>query len=161
MHSDMGDERGIRLRCICLGDAALRGSRMSARGRCGKGSESRIARSSLSNARSSVCATTRCLRIIITIRQKKKKQSPHPLLQYLLALTAPHPLLQYLLPTKYRGVTRHITCSHGARIAPAAQVHLLPSAGAQHKNQYCSPASAGHPAAVSLQRSPTPVSPGC
>ena len=24
-----GDERGIRLRCICLGDAALRGSRMS------------------------------------------------------------------------------------------------------------------------------------
>ena len=70
MHSDMGDERGIRLRCICLGDAALRGSRMSARGLCGKGSESRIARSSLSNARSSVCATTRCLRINITIRQK-------------------------------------------------------------------------------------------
>ena len=32
MHTDMGDERGIRLRCICLGDAALRGSRMSARG---------------------------------------------------------------------------------------------------------------------------------
>ena len=31
MHTDMGDERGIRLRCICLGDAALRGSRMSAR----------------------------------------------------------------------------------------------------------------------------------
>ena len=56
MHSDMGDERGIRLRCICLGDAALRGSRMSARGLCGKGSESRIARSSLSIARSSVCA---------------------------------------------------------------------------------------------------------
>ena len=25
MHTDMGDERGIRLRCICLGDAALRG----------------------------------------------------------------------------------------------------------------------------------------
>ena len=24
MHTDMGDERGIRLRCICLGDAALR-----------------------------------------------------------------------------------------------------------------------------------------
>ena len=71
MHTDMGDERGIRLRCICLGDAALRGSRMSARGRCGKGSESRIARSSLSNARSSVCATPRCLRINITIRQKK------------------------------------------------------------------------------------------
>ena len=57
MHTDMGDERGIRLRCICLGDAALRGSRMSARGLCGKGSESRIARSSLSIARSSVCAT--------------------------------------------------------------------------------------------------------
>ena len=56
MHTDMGDERGIRLRCICLGDAALRGSRMSARGRCSKGSESRIARSSLSIARSSVCA---------------------------------------------------------------------------------------------------------
>ena len=71
MHSDMGDERGIRLRCICLGDAALRGSRMSARGRCGKGSESRIARSSLSNARSSVCATTRCLRINITVHQIK------------------------------------------------------------------------------------------
>ena len=67
MHTNMGDERGIRLRCICLGDAALRGSRMSARGRCGKGSESRIARSSLSNARSSVCATSRCLRINITI----------------------------------------------------------------------------------------------
>ena len=69
----MGDERGIRLRCICLGDAALRGSRMSARGLCGKGSESRIARSSLSNARSSVCATTRCLRINITIRQTSGK----------------------------------------------------------------------------------------
>ena len=54
-HTDMGDERGIRLRCICLGDAALRGSRMSARGRCGKGSASRIARSSLSIAHSSVC----------------------------------------------------------------------------------------------------------
>ena len=25
MHTDMGDERGIRLRCICLGDAALHG----------------------------------------------------------------------------------------------------------------------------------------
>ena len=69
MHNDMGDERGIRLRCICLGDAALRGSRMSARGRCGKGSESRIARSSLSIARSSVCAAPRCLRINITIHQ--------------------------------------------------------------------------------------------
>ena len=70
MHTDMGDERGIRLRCICLGRAAPRGSRMRGMGRCGKGSESRIARSSLSNARSSVCATTRCLRINITIRQK-------------------------------------------------------------------------------------------
>ena len=39
MHTDMGDERGIRLRCICLGDAALRGSRMSARARCSKVSE--------------------------------------------------------------------------------------------------------------------------
>ena len=39
MHTDMGDERGIRLRCICLGDAALRGSRMSARGICSKVSE--------------------------------------------------------------------------------------------------------------------------
>ena len=28
MHTDMGDERGIRLRCISLGRAALRGSRM-------------------------------------------------------------------------------------------------------------------------------------
>ena len=65
----MGDERGIRLRCISLGDAALRGSRMSARARCSKGSASRIARSSLSNARSSVCATSRCLRINITVRQ--------------------------------------------------------------------------------------------
>jgi hypothetical protein len=55
MHTDMGDERGIRLRCICLGRAALRGSRMRGMGRCGKGSESRIARSSLSIARSSVC----------------------------------------------------------------------------------------------------------
>ena len=27
MHTDMGDERGIRLRCISLGRAALRGSR--------------------------------------------------------------------------------------------------------------------------------------
>ena len=57
MHTDMGDERGIRLRCICLGRAAPRGSRMRGMGLCGKGSESRIARSSLSIARSSVCAT--------------------------------------------------------------------------------------------------------
>ena len=56
MHTDMGDERGVRLRCICLGRAALRGSRMRGMGLCGKGSESRIARSSLSIARSSVCA---------------------------------------------------------------------------------------------------------
>ena len=70
MHTDMGDERGIRLRCISLGRAALRGSRMRGMGLCGKGSESRIARSSLSIARSSVCAVTRCLRINITIRQK-------------------------------------------------------------------------------------------
>ena len=34
MHTDMGDEGGVRLRCTCLGDAALRGSRMSARGWC-------------------------------------------------------------------------------------------------------------------------------
>ena len=70
--------------------------------------------------------------------------------------TSGHPattLTGAVLPTKYRGATRHITGSHGARVAPSAQVHLLPSAGAQHKNQYCSPASAGHPAAVSLQRS--------
>ena len=48
--------------------------------------------------------------------------------------TSGHPattLTGAVLPTKYRGVTRHITCSHGARIAPAAQVHQLPSAGAQ------------------------------
>ena len=70
MHTDMGDERGIRLRCICLGRAAPRGSRMRGMGRCGKGSESRIARSSLSIARSSVCAVLRCLRINITIRQR-------------------------------------------------------------------------------------------
>ena len=73
MHSDMGDEGGIRLRCICLGDAALRGSRMSARARCSKVSEPCFARSSLSIARSSVCAVRRCLRINITIRQKKIK----------------------------------------------------------------------------------------
>ena len=36
-----------------------------------KGSESRIARSSLSNARSSVCAARRCLRINFTIHQKR------------------------------------------------------------------------------------------
>ena len=70
MHTDMGDERGIRLRCICLGRAAPRGSRMRGMGRCGKGSESRIARSSLSIARSSVCAETRCLRINITVHQR-------------------------------------------------------------------------------------------
>ena len=58
MHTDMGDERGIRLRCICLGDAALRGSRMSARGICSKVSEPCFARSSLSIARSSVCAVS-------------------------------------------------------------------------------------------------------
>ena len=58
MHTDMGDERGIRLRCICLGDAALRGSRMSARGLCSKVSEPCFARSSLSIARSSVCAVS-------------------------------------------------------------------------------------------------------
>ena len=51
MHTDMGDERGIRLRCICLGRAALRGSRMRGMGLCSKGSASRIARSSLSIAR--------------------------------------------------------------------------------------------------------------
>ena len=80
MHTDMGDERGIRLRCICLGRAAPRGSRMRGMGRCGKGSESRIARSSLSIARSSVCATSRCLRINITIRQKRETadRSPWP-----------------------------------------------------------------------------------
>ena len=61
MHTDMGDERGIRLRCICLGRAALRGSRMRGMGRCGKVSESRIARSSVSIARSSLCAEPRCL----------------------------------------------------------------------------------------------------
>ena len=71
MHTDMGDERGIRLRCICLGRAAPRGSRMRGMGLCGKGSESRIARSSLSIARSSVCAARRCLRINITIQQKR------------------------------------------------------------------------------------------
>ena len=69
MHTDMGDERGIRLRCICLGRAAPRGSRMRGMGRCGKGSESRIARSSLSIARSSVCAASRCLRINMTVHQ--------------------------------------------------------------------------------------------
>ena len=58
MHTDMGDERGIRLRCICLGDATLRGSRMSARGRCSKVSEPCFARSSLSIARSSVSAAS-------------------------------------------------------------------------------------------------------
>ena len=56
MHTDMGDERGIRLRCICLGRAAPRGSRMRGMGRCGKGSESRIARSSLSRSLVLVCA---------------------------------------------------------------------------------------------------------
>ena len=70
MHTDTGDERGIRLRCICLGRAALRGSRMRGMGLCGKVSESRIARSSLSIARSSVYAETRCLRINITVHQK-------------------------------------------------------------------------------------------
>ena len=71
MHTEKGDERGIRLRCICLGRAAPRGSRMRGMGRCGKGSESRIARSSLSHARSSVCAARRCLRINFTIHQKR------------------------------------------------------------------------------------------
>ena len=69
MHTDMGDERGIRLRCISLGRAALRGSRMRGMGRCGKVSEPCFARSSLSIARSSVCATSRCLRINITVHQ--------------------------------------------------------------------------------------------
>ena len=68
--------------------------------------------------------------------------------------TSGHPdtLTGAVLPTKYRSVTRHITGSHGARVAQSAQVHQLPSAGAQ-QHQYCSPASAGHPPAVSLQRS--------
>ena len=65
MHTDMGDERGIRLRCICLGRAAPRGSRMRGMGRCSKGSASRIARSSLSNARSEAV-----LRINITGKKK-------------------------------------------------------------------------------------------
>ena len=69
MHTDMGDERGIRLRCIALGRAALRGSRMRGMARCSKGSASRIARSSLSIARSSVCAEPRCLRINITVHK--------------------------------------------------------------------------------------------
>ena len=56
MHTDLGAERGIRLRCIFLGRAAPRGSRMRGMGLCGKGSASRIVRSSLSIARSSVCA---------------------------------------------------------------------------------------------------------
>ena len=71
MHTDMGDERGVRLRCICLGRAAPRGSRMRGMVRCGKGSESRIARSSLSIAHSSVCADCQCLRINITVHQKE------------------------------------------------------------------------------------------
>ena len=54
MHTDMGDERGIRLRCICLGRAAPRGSRMRGMGICSKVSEPCFARSSPSNARSSV-----------------------------------------------------------------------------------------------------------
>ena len=32
MHTDMGDERGVRLRCICLGRAAPRGSQMRGMG---------------------------------------------------------------------------------------------------------------------------------
>ena len=75
MHTDMGDERGIRLRCICLGRAALRGSRMRGMGLCGKISESRIARSSLSIARSSVCADCRCLRTCINITVHHKLAS--------------------------------------------------------------------------------------
>ena len=71
MHTDMGDERGIRLRCISLGRAALRGSRMRGMAICSKGSESRIARSSLSIARSSVCADCRCLRINITVTKER------------------------------------------------------------------------------------------
>ena len=51
-----GEGASETTRCICLGRAALRGSRMRGMGRRGKGSESRIARSSLSIARSSVCA---------------------------------------------------------------------------------------------------------
>ena len=39
-----------------------------------------------------------------------------------------------VLPTKYRSVTRHITCSHGARIAPAAQVHQSTSCRAQARS---------------------------
>ena len=44
MHTDMGDERGIRLRCICLGRAAPRGSRMRGMGICSKVSEPCFAR---------------------------------------------------------------------------------------------------------------------
>ena len=56
MHTDMGDERGIRLRCISLGRAALRGSRMRGMAICSKVSEPCFERSSLSIGRSSVCA---------------------------------------------------------------------------------------------------------
>ena len=56
MHTDMGDERGIRLRCISLGRAALRGSRMRGMAICSKVSEPCFARSSLSIARFSVGA---------------------------------------------------------------------------------------------------------
>ena len=66
MHTDMGDERGIRLRCISLWRAALRGSRMRGMAICSKVSEHCFARSSLSITRSSVCAD-RCLRINITV----------------------------------------------------------------------------------------------
>ena len=72
MHTDMGDERGIRLRCICLGRAALRGSRTRGMGLCAKGSESRIARSSLSIARSSVCATS-----VFALTSPLTTQRPH------------------------------------------------------------------------------------
>ena len=75
MHTDMGDERGIRLRCTYLGRAAPRGSRMRGMGICSKVSEPCFARSSLSIARSGVCAELSILRINITVHPKRVRSS--------------------------------------------------------------------------------------
>ena len=71
MHTDMGDERGIRLRCISLGRAALGGSQMRGMAICSKVSEPCFAGSSLSNARLP-CADARCLCIKITGHKKAR-----------------------------------------------------------------------------------------
>ena len=69
MHTDTGDERGVRLRCICLRDAALRGSR-----RCRPGFGAANARNLGLPDPLSIARTLRCLRVFAVHQIYKKKK---------------------------------------------------------------------------------------